>query len=380
MNVLIYSGPEAIPASLKFTISSLQKLLRTGYSVQPVTPQTLKTQPWSSSCALVVFPECRTTNAFQWISSLDAYVANGGSVLCLSSGAIKLSRSSSSNNLPGISSNSLRFFDKESGDTIYPTYKDNGEEKTRSKTLQPTGGPVIQGILESGIRKFDGVQEGNRTRLLASYPEENAIAAMEFTIGTGKVAFWAPSLEYPFTEEPALSSISPADANEAERKRSLALETALAEAGVRISSTQSDSIPRPLPQFLLSAKAGAVSAVLEKIGQATIGGQSSPFEDTNDTFQFHELAEAGDLVNEARSATSMSTDPATWQPKRIIVCPESTIPQSNLTPLFDISLYFRTLADARAKAGCRDDGNTWGFGEVLLYGEAVTSTQTMLDK
>ncbi|KAK1228489.1 biotin holocarboxylase synthetase [Marasmius sp. AFHP31] len=379
MNVLIYSGPEAIPASLKFTLSSIQKSLRSSYSVQPVTPQTLKTQPWSSSCALVVFPECRNINAFQWISSLDTYLANGGSVLCLSSGAIKQSRSSSINR-PEISSNSLRFFNKDSGDTLYPTYNDEEGGEIRVTNIQIAGGPVIEGILQSGIRKFDGVQEGNGARILASYTEENVIAAVEFTVGTGKVAFWSPSLEYPFTEEPALSSVPQADANEAERKRSLALQTALTEAGICSSPIPNDTIPRPLPQFLISTRTGTVATVLESIGQAKVGAQSSLFEDANDTFQFHELVEAGELVNGAKAASSISPDPATWQPKRIIVCPDSAIPDSSLTPLFDIALYFRALAEARGKAGCQDDENTWGFGEVLTYGEAVTSTQTMLDK
>ncbi|KAF9260681.1 class II aaRS and biotin synthetase [Marasmius fiardii PR-910] len=381
MNVLVYSGPEALPPSLKTTLSSLQKLLRTSYSVQTVSPHALKTQPWSTSCTLFVFPECRSVNSSPWISSLDTYLEKGGSVLCLSSGAIRKTRSST---LQGIDNDSLRFFHKASGDVIYPTYTDDPAEKPHSRNLKVGGSTVIEGIFQSRIRRFDGVETGRGCRVLASYAgeiEETALAGVEFTIGSGKVSFWAPGLEYTATEDPARSYIPKTDIDEPERRRLFLLQLALQEVGIRAPSHMNDdTVYRPLPQFLLSSKAGAISKVLERIGQSTIGPESTPLKDENDTFHFHEFEEAAQLVDEARNSPSRSNDPATWQPKQVIVCREQAIPDRTLTPLFDITLFFQALAEARTKGGCQTDEGEWGCGEVFLYGEVVTSTQTMLDK
>ncbi|KAG7095764.1 hypothetical protein E1B28_006469 [Marasmius oreades] len=381
MNVLVYSGPEALTPSLKSSLSSLQSLLRTNYSVQSVTPQTLKTQPWSTSCALFVLPECRNVNSSQWISSLDTYIENGGSVLCLSSGAIRKTHPST---LQGIDHNSLRFYHKPSGDVIYPTCTNDAITKPHYTNLITQDLAVIEGIFQSNIRGFDGVESGRGCRTLASYAGQqgnSAMAGVEFTIGLGKVAFWASSPEYTAMEEPARSNLPQIDINEAEKRRFSVLQAALQEAGIRVPSNTSDaSISHPLPQFLLSSKEDAVSKVLEKIGQSNLGPKSTPLKDENDTFHFHEFDEAAQIVTEARTSVSSSRDPAMWQPKRVIVCLDRVIPDRSLTPLFDLSLFFRALADASAKEGWQIDQGGWGSGEVLLYGEVVTSTQTMLDK
>lgn len=49
------------------------------------------------------------------------------------------------------------------------------------------------------------------------------------------------------------------------------------------------------------------------------------------------------------------------------------IPQQDVTPLFNIGLYFIELVKAR-----RDDQVSDQFGRYLLYGEAVTSTHSQL--
>ena len=54
--VLVYSGPGVSPLSLSHTILTLSLILLPHYTVQPITPSTLATQPWEASCALLVFP------------------------------------------------------------------------------------------------------------------------------------------------------------------------------------------------------------------------------------------------------------------------------------------------------------------------------------
>jgi len=81
-----------------------------------------------------------------------------------------------------------------------------------------------------------------------------------------------------------------------------------------------------------------------------------------------------------RSGLRADDSSPTCKPKHIIVCHAGELPARQETPLFDLELYYSALSLARAKEGSTDLVEPWGFGQVLLYGEVITSTQTMLDK
>ena len=146
----------------------------------------------------------------------------------------------------------------------------------------------------------------------------------------------------------------------------------------------SKAFSRPLPQFLTSTpkKSTLVSRVMDGIAAPEPGSRLSVFKDTNDEFHFHALQESFELLESARakSASEERSDPATWQPKHVLVCLDGSLPPQELTPLFDLRTYYEALATAQEKEGSVGTAKPWRMGEVLLYGEAVTSTQTMLDK
>ncbi len=62
--------------------------------------------------------------------------------------------------------------------------------------------------------------------------------------------------------------------------------------------------------------------------------------------------------------------------------------QKGWTPLFDFERYWKGLDEERRRVGVKTswarESERWDgskrLGDVVLYGEAVTSTQTMLDK
>ncbi|KAG8732500.1 biotin holocarboxylase synthetase [Ceratobasidium sp. 423] len=105
------------------------------------------------------------------------------------------------------------------------------------------------------------------------------------------------------------------------------------------------------------------------------------FEDSLDKFRF--FSSQGDRVAAARKEAGEMTEDETEEaakksPVRDIVVYEDTVPTTTDAPLFDISLYFKALHNARGNAPFLKQTN-WGVGEVLLYGEVVTSTQTLFD-
>ncbi|CAN9409369.1 unnamed protein product [Alternaria alternata] len=68
MNILVYSGNGSTTESVRHCLYTLRRLLSPSYAVIPVTGDTLIKEPWFSTCALLVFPGgadlgyCRTLN------------------------------------------------------------------------------------------------------------------------------------------------------------------------------------------------------------------------------------------------------------------------------------------------------------------------------
>ncbi|KAJ7764555.1 biotin-protein ligase [Mycena maculata] len=396
MNVLAYSGPEAIQASLDHTLSTLRSILLPYYSVQPISQQALVSQPWQATCALLVFPGCCDIFLSKAAPVIDAFVQGGGAFLALGTGSHYSSRRLDQGIL-NIASTSiskdmlLRFFDKESGSYIYPSFHPSGSDNIpRPVAIQPTNGERIDIMFQSGTSEVVGVDGTKRNaRVLARYIEddvEGAVSGVLYTVGRGKIILWASSPEYPLTEEPAssismASSLPPEAIDLAEHRRCTLMKGTLLLLGLQVPE-DATTIRRPLPQFLAShfIKPQIVSLITNSIAAPHPGSQLTTLEDTNDKFHFHVLPESGPLLRDARLAATTRTDPSTWQPKHIIVCPEGHLPDNEQTPLFDLTLFFSALSAARKKDGVSEDTEPWAIGDALLYGEAVTSTQTMLDK
>jgi hypothetical protein len=92
--VLVYSGPGVSPLSLSHTILTLSLLLLPHYTVQPITPDALHTQPWEPACALLVVPGGRDLPFVEELSvkrqvtkRIKAYVEGGGRYLGICAGA-----------------------------------------------------------------------------------------------------------------------------------------------------------------------------------------------------------------------------------------------------------------------------------------------------
>ncbi|KAJ7164877.1 class II aaRS and biotin synthetase [Mycena filopes] len=396
MNVLVYSGPEVIQASLDHTLTTLRSILLPFYSVQPISQPALVSQPWQATCALLVFPGCRDIVVSKAAVSIDAFVQGGGVFLALGTGSHYSSRGLDQGIL-NVASTSiskdmlLRFFDKESGSYIHPSFHSGGpDDVPRAVAIQPVDGERIDILFQNGASDVVGADEGKRNvRVLARYLDndvEGAVAGVLYTVGRGKIILWASSPEYPLTEEPAssismASSLSPAAIDIAEHRRHNLVKSTLRLLGLQIPE-EATTICRPLPQFLVShfVKPHIVSLIADLLAAPKPGMELTAFEDSNDKLRFHVLSDSESLIQESRAAATTRTDPSTWQPKHIIVCRDGQFPAREQTPLFDLGLFFSALSSARKKDGVSEDGEPWGIGDALLYGEAVTSTQTMLDK
>jgi biotin---protein ligase len=364
MNVLVYSGPEALQTSVSRTITSLRSALYPQYTVQPLSLQSLSSHPWMASCALLVIPACQDHLAFTAAiaASIRSYVQNGGAFLGLRAG-VKYGGS-----LLGTGDYSLRF-QSAAGPSIHCSFLPGPEHHSRRIAIVAPDGNVVPGIVESSATIFDGVDGKEAVTVLARNAEDSTIVANQFDVGTGKLALWGPSIEVPIVNEEG--ALSPPEARLAEERRRELLDKTLVSLGLQLPSSSGSEPSHPLPQFLVSSpsRPDTVSVILNSLSIRP----EFIFRDTNDTFDFHDASEAEALLQQARLATQ------TNDTRHIILYENGTLPQTVLTPLFNIQQYFEDLRAARDKTKL-SGAEQWGIGEALIYGEAVTSTQTLFDK
>ncbi|KAF4579500.1 biotin holocarboxylase synthetase [Pleurotus pulmonarius] len=382
MNVLVYSGPEVVQTSLSGALAALKTILQPNYSVQSISLQTFLSQPWYTSCALLVLPECHRPFQSKSTSAIQAFVENGGAFLGLSTGA-KFSTSPLDSDIADMTLGSgstdplLRFRQMMKGGYLYPTYsRGNSDSAPTSVTVVAQDGAQAQ-LVQTSKKEFVAIDRMEGGKSLATYAGEEAAASFVYELGKGKVVLWGPGLEYP------LSSLSATvDVATEERRRGELLRATLSSLSLQVPSTELPRISRPLPQFLMGPPStlGIVLKILSPLGLGYPGSDPSVLKDINDTFFFHPIKKSNQVFEQAVAELQHIEDPANWQPKHIIVCPDGVLPPPELTPLFDCAAFFDALSAAQANDGLPAEGEPWRMGEAFAYSKAVTSTQTMLDK
>ncbi|KAI0705531.1 hypothetical protein C8Q76DRAFT_771266 [Earliella scabrosa] len=419
MNVLVYTGPDSSPTYLSSTTASLRSLLVPNYAVQTVTSQTLASHPWAATCALLVLPSFLPStgatpaasagaNTGTVLSSaaakeIQTYVASGGRLLTLGTSvrvssrptatALSLSAQiaglsiadSTSRTVQGSTGAKLTLEDPDLrlSFSLIPAVPEDADHAIDS--IEGVDGARIEGLLPAGPIDLATIPESHQLKILArsgtdSGTSSAAIAGIQARIGRGAAAFWSVQLGAPLTS------------NKDDRERVKLLRQTLEALGLRLPAhgDATETPPRPTPQIFSAApwRSGVVERILSALGVPALS-ENEPYElkDSNDTFLLHAHATASRVFTEQREAAAqLSDDPATWNPKHIVVYTDGALPPSESTPRFDITKYYDELAKARAERGCpgsyssSQGEDAWGAGEALLYGEIVTSTQTMLDK
>ncbi|KAI8989634.1 class II aaRS and biotin synthetase [Trametes punicea] len=417
MNVLVYSGPSTSPSSLSHTLSTLRAVLLPNYAVQPVAPQSLAAHPWAATCSLLVVPsfnpvKSSATAASQSgamplaaASEVQKYVERGGKVLVLGSDVrVRASRARLSlavgiEHVTLAEDGLLTLTDGESR-LIFSIMqsKETDEHLAGQPTiLKRSDGSTVNGLLRppGGAVDLRDVPEGDLPDVLAQYEsmeDTRLVAGVKARIGQGAAAFWSVHLEYSPREELAAAilareaPLSPEELKQVEEERLRILRDTLTDLGLTLPA-QGSGVARPTPQVLTGApwRPAAVSHVLQALEVPQLDGlgeKGYELKDSNDTFVLHPASAASRVLGEPQADRYPSDDPATWNPKHLVVYEDGELPSRELLPRFDIRAYYNALQEARKQSKCpagyADEG--WGIGEVLLYGDVVTSTQTMFDK
>ncbi|KAF9453299.1 class II aaRS and biotin synthetase [Macrolepiota fuliginosa MF-IS2] len=399
MNVLVYNGPEVVHASFNAVLNSLRTILLPHYSVQQVELSALAKQPWSSTCALLVFPRLEQPFQAPAHTRIQDYVERGGAFLAFGAGASCSTRGLVTGmehlniGIGATNASSLKFFDKFSNAYIRPTFGSSPSDASPSLVkLEALDRNTIRAVYEAARAEFTGFQDERGIKILGRY-DNGEIAGLGCDVGIGRIALWSPNLEVPLTEEPASALVSPSrDNKELDKDRRKLLKRTIIYLGLQLPTTSDPSsiaephvIARPFPQFLVSSpdRPHIVSQIIDALSDSFTPDEPKILKDSNDTLYIHESTSTSTstLLEESKAQLTTPSDPSTWQPKHIVIHRDGTLPSTSYTsPYFSLSNYFNHIASLHQSTEQPTDENKWPIGSALFFSPAVTSTQTLLDK
>jgi len=395
MNVLVYSGPGVSQNSLSYTISTLKQLLWPNYVVQTVSPNVLANEPWGPSCALLVLPGGRD---LPYLSSLEGpamatitkYVRSGGSYLGFCAGAYFASGRvewEMGTPLEVKGDRPLKFFPGPSYGCAFPGFQYESESGARSVSITTPGGTRHHGLYYNGGGHFFMPEKMPGVTPLAYYDDEERpgmVAGVACEVEKGKAALWHVHLEFPVNCGLALEAavrssnvLDSEDIRKAESDRQILLRDTLRFLELEVDGGQAPGAPRPpskpLPQLVVgrASQVHDIAEALYKLRDETSG----LIIDANDTFQLHEASKNDSLPEIGEYKPNEVSD------IRHIILFKETLPSTSLTPHFSIESYFACLAAAQSKYPTSSGPPLQSpIGDILIYGEVVTSTQTLLQR
>ncbi|KAL1406391.1 biotin holocarboxylase synthetase [Vanrija albida] len=284
----------------------------------------------------------------------------------------------------------------------------------------------------------------SEVEVIARYAEppspEAKVAAVQISKGKGKALLCAVHFEYPLQDPPSRDAIAKLDnppdelvIEQNEKDRKAWVGTILSNLGLRLPSDQKTARgvelkgeedphlllhpTHPSPIFVfshpslpeLATGAFGASSIHAKLKDGP--GKWETLRDANDQLEVGsvDLLEPGVPSNLAKrrrtepeyppavQELSLDDGPVPPQPPdfhsltKTILLPGKTPYSADWTPLFNIDTYWAELDAVRKRAGRktgvlrRDElsktgGERPAVGDLIFYGETVTSTQTMLDR
>ncbi|GAA5983055.1 hypothetical protein JCM11641_004710 [Rhodosporidiobolus odoratus] len=393
LQVLVYNGSGVSASSRDNSLRVLRSFLSTSYDIQLVSPKTLRDEPWTRSCALLVFPGGRDLPYLFDLGGkandrIREWVQQGGRYLGICAGAYYACNSIEfevGTPLEVTGDRELRFFPGVCRGTVFPGFQYDSDNGAREVQLAVNRGawrdhwqqsPETCEVWYNGGGAFfppsaPSTSSSTTYQVLATYShvEGTAAAGVGCIVKSGKAVLWGTHPEYP-----SPSSSDTAAYALKERNRLNLIRASLSWMDLDVSDAPT-APPRLLPLFLASndlSMTQSTAAAIAARGEAS-GAAQVRFTDRNDTFILHSSIDAPELLQDARDQPGVA-DPDELQaiPQTICVC-DTGLPSSSLTPLFDLSTYFSLIRSIHPAPPTP-------FGQLVLYGEVVTSTQTMLDK
>ncbi|KAI9854124.1 MAG: biotin holocarboxylase synthetase [Vezdaea acicularis] len=416
MNVLVYAGNGSTVESVRHCLWTLRRLLSPNYAVITVTGEMLIKEPWTPSCALLVFPGgadlgyCRTLNG-EGNRRISRYVQRGGSYLGFCAGGYygssRCEFEVGNKKLEVVGDRELAFFPGTCRGSAFPGFVYHSEEGTRAAELNVEKEALAQGAVPVVFRCYyngGGVFvdakkfAGRGVQVLANYTEPTAVdggdgdaAVVYCKRGDGAAILTGPHPEFSAhnldrkADGKGYSKIVD-DLMEDDQKRTDFLKACLTKLGLIVSLEQ-EAVPSLSRLHLSSVRSSDVSEMLASLQAIIVNeGGEEYIKGENDTFVIEDSSRwsLGAIKKALVGGTSAESEGNSDAADKIvdynailkrIIPHESEYPTYKDTPYFNHNAFYASLRCYQS-----DSRSASEFGKYLLYGEVVTSTNTMLEK
>ncbi|KAI8975945.1 biotin-protein ligase [Pilobolus umbonatus] len=405
MNVLIYYGNGTSFQSVKQTYNTLKTVLGHAYDVMKVDAHTLKSEPWESTCSLIVMPGgrdlpyCADLNGLA-NDKIKAFVKNGGRYLGFCAGAyyaskeIEFEKGIKEREIVG--TRELDFYPGLSRGTMFPGFVYNSEKGARAISLHmKNDSRDIKAYYNGGGYFVKAKNYPDQVKVICTYKdpglckdEQEPAAGVLCKVGKGSALLFGAHPEY---------DVNSIDLSENENRqqmiddlnasaplcRRLLLES-LCELGLKVTPLNEwKDVPEVTPLFLTAVQPSVAEHITSELLNLT--DDLSLVKDDHDTFFITQTASNDLDIADHLKSLSLKREAEDKSPVLKIICPTSlpqnrqpVYPERSLTPFFDFAEYYQHLINRRKQEW---GGGAWyRLGNSILYSEVITSTQTVLDK
>ncbi|KFY44650.1 hypothetical protein V494_01390 [Pseudogymnoascus sp. VKM F-4513 (FW-928)] len=427
LNVLVYSGTGSTDGAVRHALYTLRRLLSPNYAVFPVSDSVLIKEPWTASCALLVFPGgadlgyCRVLNG-AGNDRISQYVRRGGSYLGFCAGGYYGSQRCEfevgDKKMEVIGKRELAFFpgicrgcafkgfvyQSEAGacaaELTVETESFAGIDCPKSFKSYYNGGGVF---VDAAKFKAEGVE------VLATYSKDTDVdggdcgtraAAVYCKIGEGCAVLTGPHPEFAGANLDAKSggpeySKMVESLIESDSLRDSFMKACLTKMGLLIAKETITVLPVLSALHISSLHNIEVSELFEDLksditleeGESFVKGENDTFlvEKKNSPLSLQSLGVSlSQASSEAKDEAETDQLPSGQDGENIdynkvikrLVFHDGGWPQNDEAPNFNHTAFYSELVDYQDESGSRAED----FGKVLMYGDVVTSTNTLLEK
>ena len=433
-NLILSSGTGSTVESVRHCLYTLRRLLAPNYAVIPVTGDMLIKEPWTTTCAVLVMPGgadqgyCRTLNG-EGNKRIRQFVERGGAYIGFCAGGYYGSQRCEfevgNKILEVVGNRELAFFPGATRGCAFPGFVYHSERGARAAELKVNKTALAAGSVPDVFKSYyngGGVfvdapkYEEQGVEVLANYTEKLAVdagqgaaAVVYCKIGQGTALLTGPHPEFVFFGTPAdnwsLTKPRFAAVNlekketvpgfgkvvdvlaDDEKHRMDFLKACLTKLGLKVSEEQ--NVPSLSRIHLSSLQPFETSKLSSSLDEIIIKENEGKYiKDENDTFHIIKSStwKMGTLAKALPSTSQERTDKVDGSGEDMIIdyntilkevfLHEDGYPASKETPYFNHHAFYSHLKHYQNNTA--EDPSE--FGRHLLYGEVVTSTNTMLEK
>ncbi|RCH83516.1 biotin holocarboxylase synthetase [Rhizopus stolonifer] len=418
MNILVYDDLGASSNSVKHTQNTLKSLLGHAYDVITIDRKVLQSEPWEINCAMLVMPGGRDLPYCEALNGhpnarINHYVRAGGRYLGICAGAYYASKNIEFEKgnaiMEIIQPRELEFYPGLCKGTTYPGFVYNSESGASSVSVV-TEKDVLKDVSSEIKMYYNGggyfvrPEEYSHVTVLCRFKDHGPLckdeprgpaAVVHCKIEKGDALLIATHPEYDVSSEDLLLAdqansekvseiLKDLVLSEVERKRFLC--AAFLRMGLQAVPLDNNKIPmenkavKITPLYISGLTKewvhNTASYLIRKTDQ-----RSRLLKDNTDIFCINELdtpsSEQAHILSLCRIKEGKSSVIEIIYPNTIYA-DEPVCPPSSVTPHFNIEKYYKYLSQERGK--WLDIRGSFRFGNGLLYAEALSSTQSTLEK